>query len=100
MGNIRILPPTQAEGADYWQRFSAYYDAAEALPYGGFIFDGSALETEAAAIANVWAEYAFNLMSGAVDPATELPAFLSKLETAGINEFVAEAQAQLAAYVG
>jgi len=100
MGNIRILPPTQAQGTDYWQRFSAYYDAAEALPYGGFIFDGSALETEAAAIANVWAEYAFNLMSGAVDPATELPAFLSKLESAGVNEFVAEAQAQLAAYVG
>ena len=100
MGNIRILPPTEAQGTDYWSRFSAYYDAAEALPYGGFIFDSSALETETAAIANVYSEYAFNLMSGAVDPDKVLPEYLAKLEEAGMNEFVAEAQAQLEAYVG
>ena len=100
MGNVRILPPTDAQGVDFWDRFSAYYNAAEALPYGGFIFDGSAMETEAAAIANVYAEYGFNLMSGAVDPEVALPQFLAKLEEAGVNEFVAEAQAQLAAYIG
>ncbi len=49
---------------------------------------------------NVYAEYAFNLMSGAVNPDTVLPEFLSKLEAAGINEFVATAQAQLEAYMG
>ena len=100
MGNVRILPPTEAQGADYWDRFAAYYDAAEALPYGGFIFDSSELETESAAIANVWAEYAFNLMSGAVNPETVLPEFLNKLEAAGISDFVAAAQAQLEAYMG
>ena len=100
MGNVRILPPTDAQGVDFWDRFSAYYNAAEALPYGGFIFDGSAMETEAAAIANVYAEYGFNLMSGAVDPEVALPQFLAKLEQAGINEFIAEAQAQLEAYMG
>ena len=100
MGNVRILPPTQAQGLDYWDRFAAYYDAAEALPYGGFIFDSSELETESAALANVYAEYAFNLMSGAVNPDTVLPEFLSKLEAAGINDFVAAAQAQLEAYMG
>ena len=100
MGNVRILPPTDGEGLTYWDDFAAYYNAAEALPYGGFIFDGSAMETEAAAIANVYAEYGFNLMSGAVDPEVTLPQFLTKLEEAGINEFVAEAQAQLEAYLG
>ncbi len=100
MGNVRILPPTDAQGADFWDRFSAYYDAAEALPYGGFIFDSSALEKEGAAIANVYAQYGFNLMSGAVDPETVLPEYLAKLEEAGMSAFVAEAQAQLAAYMG
>ena len=100
MGNVRILPPTAAQGLDYWDRFAAYYDAAEALPYGGFIFDSSELDTESAALANVYAEYAFNLMSGAVDPEAVLPEFLSKLEAAGINGFVAAAQAQLEAYMG
>ena len=100
VGNVRILPPTDAQGADFWDRFSAYYNAAETLPYGGFIFDGSALETEQAALANVFAEYAFNLMSGAVNPDDVLPTFLSKLEDAGINEFVAAANEQMTAYIG
>lgn len=100
VGNVRILPPTDAQGVDFWDRFTAYYDAAEALPYGGFIFDSSAYETEMAAISNVYAEYAFNLMAGAVDPATALPEFLTKLETAGINDFVAACQAQMDAYLG
>ena len=100
MGNVRILPPTDAQGVDFWDRFTAYYDSAETLPIGGFVFDASAYETQAAAIANVYAEYGFNLMSGAVDPATALPEFLSKLESAGVNEIVTGAQEQLAAYLG
>ena len=96
---MRILPPTSDQGADFWQRFSAYYDAAETLLYGGFIFDSSVCETEAAALANVWAEYAFNLMSGAVNPDDVLPEFLSKLEAAGINTFVDAANEQMNAYL-
>ena len=100
MGNIRILPPTDGEGLTYWTDFADYYNAAKTLPYGGFIFDGSALETEQAAIANVYAEYAFNLMSGAVDPDAKLDEFLAKLDEAGIQEFVAAANEQMNAYLG
>ena len=98
VGNIRILPPTDAQGADFWDRFSAYYDSAEKLPYGAFILDTSAMTNEAAALGNVYAKYAFNLMSGAVDPATELPKFLNELSTAGIDKFVEAAQTQLAEF--
>ena len=100
MGNVRILPPTDAQGLDFWDRFTAYYNSAEKLPMGGFVFDASAYEQEAAAIANVYAEYGFNLMSGAVDPAKALPDFLSKLESAGIDRIISGAQEQLAAYLG
>ena len=100
MGNIRILPPTKEEGLTYWDDFSAYYNSAETLPYGGFIFDNSPVKTEGGALANVYAEYAFNLMSGAVNPDTALPEFLSKMEAAGIDAFVAEANSQLNAYLG
>ena len=100
VGNVRILPPTSDQGADFWQRFSAYYDAAETLPYGGFIFDSSVCETEAAALANVWAEYAFNLMSGAVNPDEVLPEFLEKLDAAGIGTFVDAANQQMHEYLG
>lgn len=100
MGNIRILPPTSSEGITYWDDFAAYYNSAEALPYGSFIFDNSPVEIQGGALANVYAEYAFNLMSGAVDPDAVLPEFLSKMETAGINEFVAEANSQLHEFMG
>lgn len=100
MGNIRILPETKAQGPGFWTKFSEYYNAAEALPYGGFIFDSSALKDESAAIANVYAQYAFNLMSGAVNPDEVLPEFLQKLEDAGMSRFVAEANTQMTAYLG
>lgn len=99
MGNIRMLPPTADEGADYWDRFSAYYDAGEALPSGAFIFDSSSLSNEATAIANVYGQYAFQLMGGATDPDTVLPEFLSKLEEAGMSKLVDEANSQLDAFL-
>ena len=98
VGNIRILPPTDAQGADFWERFAAYYNSAEVLPYGSYKFDNSVVSNETAALANVFAKYAFNLMSGAVDPATELPTFLDELETAGMSKYVTAANEQLAAY--
>lgn len=99
MGNVRILPPTDAQGADFWDRFSEYYNSAEALPIGGFVFDPSDYEQEVAALANVYSEYGHNIMSGAVDPATALPEFLAKLEEAGIDKVLAGAQEQLDAYL-
>ena len=70
MGNIRILPPTADEGLSYWDDFSAYYNSAEALPYGSFI-----------------------------DPDAVLPDFLQKLEAAGMSDFVAAANSQMAEYL-
>ena len=100
VGNIRILPPTSDQGADFWDRFSAYYDTAEALPSGAFIFDYSDMQNEATAIGNVYAQYGFQLMAGATNPDDVLPEFLSKLQDAGIDQLVESAQSQLAAFIG
>lgn len=99
MGNIRQLPPTAEEGLDYWDRFSAYYDSAEVLPYGSFILDVSELSNEATALANVYGQYGFQLMGGATNPDTVLPEFLAKLEEAGIQKLLDAANEQLAAYL-
>lgn len=99
MGNIRQLPPTAEEGLDYWDRFSAYYDSAEVLPYGSFILDVSELSNEATALANVYGQYGFQLMGGATNPDTVLPEFLAKLEEAGIQKLLDAANEQLAAYM-
>lgn len=99
MGNVRQLPPTSEQGADFWERFTAYYDTAETLPYGGYVFDSSALSNEATALANVYGQYAFQLMGGATDPNTVLPEFLAKLDEAGMQTLLDAANEQLDAYL-
>lgn len=100
MGNVRLLPATEAQGLGFYDRFAEYYNAAETLPFGSYSFDSSVVSTEAGNVANVYAKYAMNLMSGATDPATELPKFLDELNAAGIDAIVDAANQQLNAYLG
>ncbi len=47
------------------------------------------------AIANVSAEYAFALMSGAADPAEKLDEFITSMNGAGIQKVIDEANMQI-----
>lgn len=98
VGNVTILPPTDAQGADFWNGFKAYYGAAKETPILGFAYDGSEMETQMGAVANVVAEYMLPLCTGTVDPAEKLPEFLQKLEDNGINDIIDDANAQLEAF--
>lgn len=99
MGNITLLPPQQGEGANFFtDTFIPYYSSAKAIPAFGYVFDSSSVETELAALANVAGQYALALDAGTVDPATALPEFLEKLDEAGMQKVVDEANAQLEAY--
>lgn len=99
MGNITILPPQVGEGKDFWQQFKDYYGSAVAIPIVGYVFDKTNVENETSALAAVAAQYALALNAGAVDPATELPKFLEALEAAGMQKYVDEANAQMAAFL-
>lgn len=99
MGNITILPPQEGEGVGYFENvFIPYYDSAKGIPAFGYAFDGSSVETEMAAAANVAGQYALALCTGTVDPETALPEFLQKLDDSGMQKVVDEANAQLEAY--
>lgn len=100
MGNITILPTQAGEGdKDYYtSTFIPYYESAKAIPAFGYVFDPTNVETELAAVANVAQQYAMSLDAGTVDPATALPEFLQKLDDAGMQKVVDEANAQLEAY--
>lgn len=65
----------------------------------GFLFDTSNVSTQYAAIQNVLQQYQEGLEFGILDPEVELPNFLQALEDAGVEEFIAEKQAQLDAWV-
>ena len=99
MGNVTILPDTAAEGAGFRKSFVEYYGGAKAIPSLGFVFDNTAVANEMAALGNVAAQYALALDAGAVDPATELPAFLAALDAAGMQTYLDAANAQLEVYL-
>ena len=72
---------------------------AETSPAMGFTFDNSKVKTEYTAVNNVIKQYYAALDCGAVDPAAELPKFISALKDAGIDNIIAEKQAQLDAWL-
>ena len=97
MGNVTILTPTADQGADFWNEFKAYYGGASEVPTLGFTLDTSNIETEIAAITNVAGEYSLALDTGAA-PESALDDFLKKLDDAGMQKVVDEANAQLDAF--
>lgn len=65
----------------------------------GFSFDISPVEAKAAACTTVFEKYKAGLMTGSIDPATEVPKMLEELEKAGYRDIIAECQAQLDAFI-
>ena len=100
LGNVTLLPPQKGQGADFQKRFAEFYGNSKKLPIYGFTFDSKPVEIEIAQIANIKEAYALSLCTGAVDVDEKLPELLSKLEGAGMQKVVDEANAQLKAFLG
>ena len=100
VGNVTLLPPDKGQGADFQERYAEFYASSKKLPIYGFTFDAKPVETEIAAVTNIKEAYALSLCTGAVDVDTALPELLSKLEDAGMQKIVDEANAQLKAFLG
>ena len=100
LGNVTLLPPQKGQGADFQQRFAEFYAGSKKLPIYGFTFDIKPVENEVAAVTNIKEAYALSLFTGAVDVDTALPELLDKLEKAGMQKIVDEANSQLAAFLG
>jgi putative aldouronate transport system substrate-binding protein len=69
-----------------------------ASPLMGYSVNNSTFKNEITSLTNVILQYGPGLGSGALDPATELPKFLTALETAGYGKVVAEVQKQVDAF--
>lgn len=68
-------------------------------PLLGFTVNTTGLETEIAALGNVYNEFFKSLSSGTVDVDTELPKFRQKLKDNGIDKVVESVQQQLDAWM-
>ena len=73
------------------------YNAAHSRSFG-FVFDPSSVTAQYAAVNNVIMQYYCGLDCGSVDPETAIPAFNKALKDAGIDDIIAEKQAQYDAW--
>lgn len=80
---------------DIWKKTKEFNDSATPSKALGFIFDGTNVKTEYAAVSNVVTQYKLPLETGSVDPEKMLPDFIEKLKAAGIDKIIAEKQKQL-----
>lgn len=84
------------EDPDKWQLYEEFKENnTQTSPYLGFTFDQSPVQNQVAACTNVMDKYFIGLLSGQLDPSTEYDKMIAEMETAGIDDIVAEAQSQL-----
>lgn len=65
----------------------------------GFTFDNSKVKTEYTSVANVIEQFLPGLICGSVDPQSEIPVFLERLQEAGLDTIIQEKQTQLDAWL-
>lgn len=71
----------------------------EVSPAFGFTFDISPVATEKSNLDAVNEEFGASIGNGVVDPETEIPKYIERLEEAGLQKFLDELQRQLDAWV-
>jgi ABC-type glycerol-3-phosphate transport system substrate-binding protein len=98
LGNFFIMHPMAGTNIESLEWELEQNKNAELSVAMGFVFDNSKVATEYTAVTNVIDQYLPGLTCGSVDPATELPVFLQRLEEAGLGTIIAEKQAQLDAW--
>ena len=102
-GNQLTIPNYEPLTKDIYDEYEEYNN--DVLSDGnkscvfGYIYDASNMSTQKAAVASVINQYRPILSSGSVDPAEVLPEFIQALKDAGIDELIADNQAQLDAWL-
>ena len=98
-GNYFISGVTAGNEPDAVEKTLEYTKSGKGVRTIGFLFDTSKVDAQYAALQNVLQQYQDGLEFGILDPETELPNLIQALKDAGVDEFIAEKQAQLDAWV-
>lgn len=93
--NQQLTPVWEGAEADLWEQLNKFNNDGVPSPAHGFSWDSSPVLNQVTACNNVVSAYHTALRWGAMDPAENLPKFIAELESAGINEIIAEKQKQL-----
>lgn len=94
------VTPTDDVEFNQWDEVHELNDAAEPSVLLGFAFDSSKVDDEIANCKTIWDRYHPELLTGSVDPETAVAAMYAEMEAEGLSDIIAEAQAQIDAFLG
>ncbi|WP_068616101.1 ABC transporter substrate-binding protein [Paenibacillus tuaregi] len=98
LGNNMLLYLNQNDPDNKWDEFKKFNAAGKNSPILSFNFDSSKVSSELAAVQNVKEQFWAALMTGTLDPATNLDKAIAKFKEAGLDKVISEAQSQLDAW--
>ena len=96
-GNELISTPLLGNGADFYDKVKAIMNEADVSPYMGFSFNVSALDNYVSQLSVVMDQYKLMMNNGGYNE-EDFQDFLTKLEAAGVNDYIAELQSQVDAW--
>lgn len=94
-GNQFLSYVWENDDPNLWKMQDEFNKSAKKSKALGFSFTVDPVKTEAAAVQSVKDQYKTGLETGTLDPEKNLPDFISKLKSAGIDKIIAEKQKQL-----
>ncbi|MEY8740058.1 ABC transporter substrate-binding protein [Bacillales bacterium AN1005] len=98
LGNNMLLYLNSNDPDNKWDEFKKFNAEGVNSPILSFNFDASNVSAELTAVQNVKEQYWAALMTGTLDPATNLEQVIEKFNQAGLEKVMAEAQSQLDAW--
>ncbi len=98
-GSTMVMTPEAGTIGDPREEIKAQNETAVASPALGFCFDTTNVKGQLAACSATWLEWKALIVTGAGDPDDVIPQMMDQLRADGFDEIVAEAQAQLDAYL-
>ncbi len=93
---FEAVPANPNQWVELVERYNAEAITSSML---GFMFNIEPVADQCLAMKNVWEQYIYEMQTGTSDPAEVVPQLKAELEAVGLNEVLAEAQAQLDAYM-
>ena len=94
------VTPTDDVEFNQWDEVKELNDIAEPSVLLGFAFDSSKVEDQISNCKTIWDRYHPELLTGSVDPETAVAAMYAEMEAEGLSKIMAEAQAQIDAFMG
>ncbi|MBP3361344.1 MAG: ABC transporter substrate-binding protein [Clostridia bacterium] len=93
-GNTFIHYLNEFDDETQVENMKKYNDNLKPAAANGFAFDPSSVQAEVGACQNVFSEFYVRTVTGSEDPDIIIPQFLEKLERAGADKIISEAQKQ------